>query len=78
MVKVYLNVDDRSKQPKYVQELVSYRDDFEYVRTFNLGGEKVGRGLNPADRQIRRQFEHSVLSDPKYIEQSGIYFEMRG
>ena len=30
-------VDDRTKQPKYVQELTSYRDDMEYIRKFNLG-----------------------------------------
>ena len=71
------HIDDRSKQPKYIQELTSYRDDMEYIRTFDLGGEKIGRGLNPADRAIRREFEHSVLSDPKYIEGSGIYFDMQ-
>ncbi len=57
-------VDDRSKLPKYLQELISYRDDFEWVRKFNTGDEKIGRHLNPADRSIRREFEHSLLSNP--------------
>ena len=57
-------VDDRSTLPKYLQELISYRDDMEWVRKFNTGDEKIGRHLNPADRSIRREFEHSLLSNP--------------
>ena len=69
-------VDDRSKLPKYLQELISYRDDFEWIRKFNTGGENIGRHLDPADRSIRREFEHSALADPDYIKESGIYFDM--
>ena len=68
--------DDRSKLPKYYQELISYRDDFEWIRKFNTGDEKIGRHLDPADRSIRREFQHSVLVDPRYMDESGIYFDM--
>ena len=54
--------DDRSKLSKYMQELLSYRDDMEFIRHFNTGGEEIGRNLNPADREIRREFQHSLLA----------------
>ena len=69
-------IDDRSKLPKYTQELLSFRDDFEWIRKFNSGGEKIGRHLEAADRGLRREFQHSYLANPDYIEGSDIYYTM--
>ena len=69
-------IDDRSKLPKYTQELLSFRDDFEWIRKFNSGGEKIGRHLEAADRGLRREFQHSYLANPEYIEGSDIYYTM--
>ena len=69
--------DDRSNLGGYMQELISYRDDFEWIRKFNTGGEEIGRHLDPADRSIRREFEHSKLSDPMYVQgRSFVYADM--